>query len=116
MSAIAAGELNRLLQFQRRLETLDDLNQPVLGNWENFVQRWGNIRTPSGMGSIAPVDGVPRALNHYSIRTRFLNDGSIGVGMRIVHNGTIFDIKQIKHDFDSREWTDYVCEVGGNND
>lgn len=117
---MGAGELNRLLQFEKRSETVDELNQPVLGDWvAAFPPIWGNIKSPTGMGSIrgsGEAGGLPRDLNLYSIRIRYRNNGTITNGMRIVHLGTRFDIKQVKHDFDRREWTDLICEVGGNND
>lgn len=124
--SMAAGQLNRRFAVEKRDQTVDELNQPVLGAWvpQTTPQGaplilWGSIKGPSGMASIRGSEaqqGVPRDLTVYSVRIRYRADDSITVGMRLVHLGMELDIKKLQHDFDRREWTDIVCEVGGSND
>lgn len=117
--SMGAGQLNRRFTVEKRGTTVDDLNQPVLGSWVAQFTLWGSIKGPSGMSSIRgseAQEGVPRNLTVYSVRIRYRADNSITVGMRLVHLGMYLDIKKLQHDFDRREWTDIVCEVGGSND
>lgn len=117
--SMGAGELNRRFTVEKRSETVDELNQPVLGDWTPQFSVWGSIKGPSGMASIRGSEeqqGVPRNLTVYSVRIRYRADDSITVGMRLIHMGMELDIKKLQHDFDRREWTDIVCEVGGSND
>ena len=117
--SMAAGEFNRKVAVEKRLETVDELNQPVLGDWVHHKFLWVNVQGQTGMASIrgsAAEQGLPRDLNAYSFRSRFIADGSITSGMRIVHLGQRFDIKQLRHDFNRREWTDIICEAGAHND
>lgn len=117
--SMGAGQLNRLFTVEKRTETVDELNQPVPGDWTYHMQVWGNIKGPSGMSSIRgseAAQGIPRDVSIYSVRIRYRADGSITSGMRLIHMGMRLDIKKLQHDFERREWTDLICEVGGNND
>lgn len=115
--SIDAGSLNRFLTFEDRVGSVDELNQPVLGDWLAAFSTWGSIKGPTGMGSIrGDSSGVPGDLKAYSIRIRYRSLDTIHDGMRIVHNGERFDIKSIRPDFDRREYIDLVCALGGHND
>lgn len=112
-----AGELNRLITIQRRLVGEDAAGQPLQG-WDPVpvAQVWANVRGATGMASIrqsSPVDGVAVSMNSYSFRIRYRL--GLDAGMRVVFGGQPFDVKQVRMDHAGREWTDLVCEQGGND-
>lgn len=110
-----AGDLNDLITIQQRQAGEDEAGQPVL-TWVDFVQVWANVRGATGMASIRQSgmqDNVAASINSYSFRIRYLE--GIDAGMRVLLNGQPFDIKQVRMDFAKREWTDLVCEQGGND-
>lgn len=111
---IAAGELNRYVLIEKREVALDALNAPV-DTWIPHASFWASIRGQTGMGAIkaSTEAGVVKSISRYSFRCRYRND--IDIGMRVNLKGQLFDIKQITHDLDRREWTDIVCEAGGND-
>lgn len=111
---IAAGSLSRKVLFEHPVGTVDELNQPVRV-WLPLLYRWGRPLGSTGMAAVrALMEGVPLVPGQYSWRFRFLLSG-VTTDMRINYKGQIFDIREIRHDFDRRSYTDYVCELGGNN-
>ncbi|TAA12475.1 head-tail adaptor protein [Pseudoxanthomonas winnipegensis] len=110
---LAAGELNRRITIQARGTGTDDAGQP-LDTWTDLHVLWANIRGQTGMGSITGLqDNVPASIERYSFRIRFRE--GITDAMRVLYKGVAFDIRQVRMDFDRREWTDLVCEQGGTN-
>lgn len=117
---LAAGSLNRLIVIEQRAPGKDAANRPN-GAWTEFKRKWTDIKGATGMGAIRQpdTDGVTRTINQYSFRIRF--DRSVTNDMRVreVINDVVqdqaYDILQVRHDFAKREWSDIVCEVGGNN-
>lgn len=106
-----AGKLRHLILIQSRDTGTDDAGQPV-ETWTDVASVWADILGATGMATIkAPLDGVE--INAYSFRIRYRTD--INAGMRVVSDGLNYDIKQVRHDLARREWTDLVCEVGGND-
>ena len=109
-----AGKLNTLLQIEELTGVPDEVNQLVEA-WTLFKEVWGDIRGANGLGVIKESEGVGKAISRYSIRIRYKPNAGINVGMRVNHHGEIFSIVQIQHDFAGRDWTDLVCELGGND-
>lgn len=110
-----SGPLNRRVTIQTRTAGVDAAGQPAL-TWSNLVTVWADIRGATGMGAIRasePRDGVAVELNSYSIRIRYRT--GLDAGMRVLAGGEVFDVKQVRMDMAGREWTDLVCEVGGND-
>ena len=110
-----AGELNRQIVIQSRDSGEDAAGQPV-DTWTTLATVWANVKGATGMGSIrqsANQDGVAVELNSYSFRIRYRTD--VDAANRVVFNGQNFDVKQVRHDYAGKEWTDLVCEVGGND-
>lgn len=110
-----AGNLNRRITIQSRTASVDAAGQPVL-TWADVVSVWADIRGATGMGSIRqsePRDGVAVEMSSYSIRIRYRT--GIDAGMRVVCGSEVFDVKQVRMDIAGREWTDLVCELGGND-
>lgn len=111
---LAAGALNRRVTIQRRADGYDEAGQPVT-TWEDVATVWANIAGQTGMGAITRAqDGVGASIERYSIRIRYRE--GLDAGMRVVHGSQVFDVRQVRMDFDRREFTDLVCELGGNGD
>jgi SPP1 family predicted phage head-tail adaptor len=118
---LAAGTLNRRGTIQKRQAGEDEAGQPRDG-WENVVKVWANAKGQTGMGSITGLqDDVAASIDRYSIRIRYRT--GLDAGMRWCFNDAAddpiedqpFEIRQIKMDFERKEWTDLVCELGGSN-
>lgn len=112
--SIAAGSLTRKLQIEQRSDEKDAANQP-LDNWIPFGRPvWGRPVGPNGMTVVrASHDGVPIAPGRYSWRIRF--KPTVTADMRVNYKGLIFSIVDVRNDFAEKEYTDLVCELGGNN-
>lgn len=108
------GERNRLVVIEKRTGAVDAANQP-LDQWVPVMKRWGKPLTVRGMTAVRSAEqGVPVVPGRYSWNINYTPAG-IDVGMRVNYKGTYFDIKDIRHDHTNREFTDLVCEQGGNN-
>lgn len=112
---LPAGSLNRRISIQARQFGTDQGGQPLDG-WDVVANVWARVLGATGMASIrlsGLQDNVAASINAYSFRIRYRE--GLDAGMRVVFNGVVFDIKQVRMDFERREWTDLVCEQGGNN-
>lgn len=108
-----AGSLSQWIEIQRRSQGEDEIGQPI-DSWERFAAVWANPKGTTGMGTITrQQQGVAASINAYSFRIRFLE--GITDDMRVVLNGVPFDIRQIRMDYANRDWTDLICEQGGND-
>lgn len=110
-----AGKLNRRITVQQRTQGQDDAGQPI-DAWADVAKVWAWVKTQSGMAvarQTANQDGVAMSVNSYSFRIRYRP--AVTDDMRVVYGGLNFDIKQIRHDLAGHEWTDIVCEAGGND-
>lgn len=106
-----AGDLNRQITIQRRQSGTDAAGQPLDG-WEDVATVPANIKGATGMGTITRMqENVPASIERYSIRIRYRE--GITSAMRVVHGAQVFDIRQIRMDFERRVWTDLICELGG---
>lgn len=107
------GTLNRRVTIQQRTAGYDEAGQPIEA-WTDVVRVWANIAGQTGMGTITRnQDSIPGSVERYSIRIRYRE--GITSGMRALHNGQAFDIRQVRMDFAERVYTDLVCELGGND-
>lgn len=110
------GSLNRQIEIQAQQSGVDAAGQPI-NTWTTVATVWANVRGESGMASIRktlPRDGVAMSLDAYSFRVRFMT--GIVAGMRVLYEGTAFDILQVRMDYAGRVWTDLVCEAGRHDD
>lgn len=114
---LAAGKLNRLITIQQRGVTVDALNQP-LPAWTTLSVVHAHVLGATGMANIRQTatsdEGLSREQNSYSFRIRYRTD--VTAKMRVMMDGEFYDIRQVRHDHANREWSDLVCEVGGNAD
>lgn len=107
---LAAGKLNRRITIERRVSGEDAAGQPIEG-WEPVATVWADIRTPTGLGAVRDMQGdIAASITRYSIRIRYRE--GLDAGMRVLAQGEVFDIKQVRMDYAGRVWTDLVCEVG----
>lgn len=118
---LAAGTLNRRGTIQQRQGGEDDAGQPI-DVWAAVAKVWANVKGQSGMGTITGLqDNVAASIDRYSIRIRYRT--GLDAGMRWCFNdaddepieSAPFEIRQVKMDFDRKEWTDLVCELGGSD-
>jgi len=109
---LAAGKLNRRITIQRRQTGTDAAGQPLQG-WEDVVVVWSQLAGDNGLATIRASGDLPAPIKRYSFRIRY-RDG-LDEGMRVIYAGAPFDIKAVRMDFAGREWTDLVCELGGND-
>jgi SPP1 family predicted phage head-tail adaptor len=106
-----AGKLNRRISIQSRDAGTDAAGQPVQ-TWTTLATVWAHILGTNGMQTIkAPLGGVE--INAYSFRIRYRTD--VDAAKRVVFGSQNYDVKQVRHDHAGKEWTDLVCEVGGND-
>jgi SPP1 family predicted phage head-tail adaptor len=111
----AAGEYTRKIKIAERGVEVDALNQP-LDAWTIKFQLWSKPRSKTGMSSVRAAEaGINASPTLYSFRINYRPTG-ITTAMRVEDgDGNLFDIREIIHDIANHEWTDLVCETGGNN-
>ncbi|MFT0533932.1 phage head closure protein [Castellaniella hirudinis] len=109
-----AGRLNRKITIQKRTQVQDESGQPK-DAWTDVAKLWAWVKTQTGMGSLRndQAGSVSMSLVAYSFRIRYRP--SVTDDMRVVYGGLNFDIKQVRHDLADHDWTDIVCEEGGND-
>lgn len=107
------GKLNRRIVIQKRAQIQDETGQ-VMDAWVEVAKLWAWVKTQTGMGSLRndQAGSVSMSLAAYSFRIRYRP--SVTDDMRVIYGGLYFDIKQVRHDLADHEWTDIVCEEGGN--
>ncbi|MDA8521983.1 phage head closure protein [Acidovorax sp. NCPPB 4044] len=105
-----AGDLNRRITIQRRGDAKGGWGgspKPGADNWEEVGKAWASIKTLSGLGAIKA--DAEMSVVKASIRLRWRAD--LAAGMRVLHGGTVYDIKAVLPDTARREHVDLVCEV-----
>ncbi len=113
-----AGEINRRIRIERRVQCQHSTGQPI-DAWELVGEIWAGIANETGLGAIrSSLQGnVPASIARYSFLIRFEAAKALGVdpGMRVVHDGLVFEIKGLTRDLESREKAFIICEQGGND-
>ena len=107
---LEAGTLNRRVSLQRREEVQDETGGSVVA-WVPYASVWASIKHPSGMETVRSE--VPVSVVKASIRIRLRDD--VDATCRVLYRGTIYDIKAVMPDLESREYLDLACEAGQNN-
>lgn len=113
-----AGRLKRRVIVERLSSAQDALGQPV-ATWVQVGKLWTNPKHETGMGVIRGQrePGVPSSVVRYSFEARreAVRAYGVNVGMRLRHDGLIFDIKAISENLEDRDGVFLVCEQGGSN-
>lgn len=115
-----AGDLNRRITIQARVDGEDAAGQPLL-SWVNYDKTWADIRGYTGLGRIRVTGAVSADAQNVSIRVRYRTD--LTFALRVCLNDDNddpieddpFDITHVELDRKGRVWTDMVS-VGGTND
>lgn len=109
-----AGQFNRKIVIQQRTQVQDATGQ-LTDAWADVVKPWAWVKAQSGMSATqsGSSDGVARSISAYSFRIRYRP--AVTDDMRIVYQNMNFDIREIRHDVAGHEYTDIVCEQGGND-
>jgi len=105
-----AGTLDQRVTLQGLSGAVDELNQPIPDDWVDVVTVWASVRYLSGLEAVrsdAPV-GVTRC------SVRIVWRAGVESGMRLQHDGIVFDIKSVLPDASGRDHIDMVCETGQN--
>lgn len=100
------GTLNRRVVIQQPSTSQDTIGQPAQV-WTTLATVWANVRTQSGMERIRA--GAQTSTVQASIRIRRRTD--VTAGMRAVLGSTVYNIRAVLHDEETRESTDLVCEA-----
>lgn len=109
---LSAGTFNRRVTIQQRVDGQDDAGQPML-TWVDVATVAANVAGATGMGTIKNSGDVTAAIKRYSIRIRYRT--GLNEGMRVLHDAIPFDVKEVRMDYAGHQWTDLVCEQGGNS-
>lgn len=104
------GSLDRPIQLQRLVRTQDETGAENEA-WATFVSTFANIKHLSGLETVRSE--VPISVVKASIRIRLRDD--VDATCRVLYRGTIYDIKAVMPDLESREYLDLACEAGQNN-
>ncbi|MBN7138997.1 phage head-tail joining protein [Lysobacter enzymogenes] len=114
---MGAGKYNRRATVKYRVDANDDAGQPA-DDWKVLGSLWVSIANETGMGAIrSSLQGnVPASIARYSFEARFESVRELGVneGMRMEHDGLIFDIKGVVRDLKHRGKAYILTEQGGN--
>jgi SPP1 family predicted phage head-tail adaptor len=106
---LAAGKLNKRVILQQLVAGQDAIGQPVQ-TWSALATVWANVLLKSGAQTIKA--GADVSTVQASIRIRRRTD--VTAGMRVLDGATVYDIKAVLPDEESKERIDLVCErVGG---
>jgi SPP1 family predicted phage head-tail adaptor len=101
------GKLNCRVAIEQPDGTRDALGQHDPEAWVLLDTVWANIRYGSGREAIEADRETASA--RVSIRIRRRTD--VTAAMRVVYEGTVFQIMSVLQDPASKQHTDLVCEV-----
>lgn len=107
MATTTTANLRHLVQVQTPGNTEDELGQRIDGTWATLCSVWADIRHPSGLEQTRGDAVISRV--RASIRVRLRND--ITPAMRVVHAGTVYEVKAVLPELQSRAYMDLVCEA-----
>lgn len=102
---INAGRLNHRITIEQRGAGKDAWGQPV-ETWEPVAELWASVIYLSGLSAIKA--GADVSISKVSIRIR--HRAGLNAGMRVLHDGKVFDIQAVLPD-SARQFVDLVCEV-----
>lgn len=100
------GKLNRLVSIKRQATGQDAAGQPLVGKVE-VAKVWANVRHKNGSEAIRADKDT--SIVQASIRIRRRTD--LNAGMEVHLDSTVYEIRAILPDEESRERVDLVCEV-----
>lgn len=102
---LAAGKLNKRVIIQQLVAGQDAIGQPVQ-TWSTLATVWANVLLKSGSQTIKGDADISTV--QASIRIRRRTD--VTAGMRVLDGATVYDIKAVLPDEESRDRVDLVSE------
>lgn len=113
-----AGKLNRRIEVQYRADGQDEFGQPV-DTWVSLGKLWASPANETGLAAIrnSTQPGIPSSVARYSflVRRNAMLSKGVNVGMRILYESLVFDIRLITQDLQDHEKAFLVCEQGGSD-
>lgn len=106
-----AGHLTEQIMIEQRVEGYDEAGQPIEG-WAPYLLAWADIRHLSGLENIRAGAEVSQV--NTSIRIRRRPGRNVKSAMRVIHDGTIYDIKAVLPNHRAA-YLDLVCMTTGDN-
>lgn len=100
------GKLNKRITIQQQSSGYDAAGQPV-DEWATFANVWANIKYNSGSETIKS-DAMASSVNA-SIRIRY--KAGIDAGMRVVYQGTKYEIMSVLPHVDEKRYIDLIVKV-----
>jgi SPP1 family predicted phage head-tail adaptor len=115
MGNLNSRQYGRRVQIQRKATNRDGYGQPVIA-WTTIVTVWAWPKVQSGMGYInhemqAGGTEVSRTAISYRIRKR----DDVVAGMRLVDRGTVYDIRVVLPDLETKLYVDLGCATGASD-
>ncbi|MGE3346058.1 MAG: phage head closure protein [Ramlibacter sp.] len=107
---VEARRLTQRVTLQQPGTSVDAAGQPIAG-WTTLATVWASILYQTG--AEANRADAPVSVAKASIRIRRRTD--VTAGMRAVCGATVFDIRAVLPDEQSRAHVDLACETGANN-
>lgn len=104
-----AGKLTERITIEQLVEGVDEIGQPV-SEWLTYVEAWAEIRHLSGLESIKA--GAETSIVKSSIRIRRRPTRKVRSSMRVVHDGTVYNIEAVLPHV-KRSYLDLVCNSTG---
>lgn len=109
-----AQKLNRRVTIQQKAGTQDTFGQ-LVDTWVDVCQLWANVKTITGTGFMTNEHNsggteVSRATASFRVRRR----AGIVAGMRLVHQGVVYDIRAVLPDLQDNRYMDLGCATGEN--
>lgn len=115
MGKLSAGSLNRRITISERVSSVDSFGQPTVA-WKRVCDVFANIKTITGSGFVNQefiTANIELSRAAVSFRIRFRR--GIHAGMRVEHDGQLYDIRVVLPDEDGREFMDLGCAIGSND-
>lgn len=102
------GQLNRRLTLQAPSATQDAIGQP-LDTWTDVATVWADVRHPNGLQALKA--DAPTSTVRASIRIRWRTGVTAAMRALDVASGTVYAIRAVLPDVQTRAHIDLVCEV-----
>lgn len=103
---MGAGKLRHRVELQQQSTAKDDFGQVIPGAWTTAATVWAHVVHLSGIESIK--SGADTSTTRASVRIR--HRSGVNAGMRLVHDGRVYDIEGVNPD-DHKAFIDLVCEA-----
>lgn len=117
--SFSAAELDRLIRVEKRQQPASDSYGQPNGEWVLVGEIWAGIGNETGLGAIrtSAQANLTASIARYSFKVRFAEARELGIdaGMRIVHDGDIFDVTGVTRDYQDRDAAFVICEQGGSD-